>query len=142
MIYMKKTLCTIIGIIGGVGVAFVSEWDSAITALVVFMAIDFITGLVVAAVFKTSKHGKGGLESKVCRKGLSKKGVTLLICLMSAYFDQLLGTDFVHMAVAIGFIVNESISIIENAGLMGIPIPAQIKDAIAILKHKAKGQDK
>ena len=139
---MKKILCTIIGILGGIIVAFLSGWDSAITALVVFMAIDFITGLVVAAVFKTSKHSEGGLVSKVCWKGLYKKGVTLLICLMAAYFDRLLGTNFVHNAVAIGFIVSESISIIENAGLMGIPIPVQLKDAIAILRYKEEGQDK
>ena len=122
---------------GAMGVFF-SYWDSLIVTLVIFMAIDFATGLIMASVFKISKHGKDGLESKVCWKGLSKKGVALLICLMSAHFDQLLGTNFVHKAVAIGFIVNESISIIENAGLMGVPVPAQLKDAIAILKHKAK----
>lgn len=122
--------------------ASVSRFDSVITVLIVFMTIDFITGLIVAAVFKTSKHGKSGLESKVCWKGLSKKGVTLLICLMALHFDCLLGTNFVLNAVAIGFIVNESISIIENAGLMGIPVPAQLKDAITVLKSKAKENDR
>lgn len=118
--------------------AFLSGWDSAITVLVIFMVIDFITGLVAASVFKVSKHGKGGLESKVCWKGLYKKGVSLLLCLMAAYFDRLLGTNFVHNAVAIGFIVSESISIVENAGLMGVPVPAQLRDAIAVLKSRAK----
>jgi len=135
---MKKFLCVIIGIIGGIVVAFLSGWDSAITVLVIFMVIDFITGLVAASVFKVSKHGKGGLESKVCWKGLYKKGVSLLLCLMAAYFDRLLGTNFVHNAVAIGFIVSESISIVENAGLMGVPVPAQLRDAIAVLKSRAK----
>ena len=135
---MKEIFCVGIGIIGGVVITFFGGWDSVVAALVVFMAIDFITGLIVASVFKTSKHGKGGLESKVCWKGLYKKGVTLLICLMAAYFDRLLGTSFILNAVAIGFIASESISIVENAGLMGIPIPAQLKDAIAILKSKSK----
>ena len=136
---MKEIICAIIGAVGGVLIAFFSHWDSLIVALLVFMAIDFITGLIVASVFKVSKHGqKDGLESKVCWKGLYKKGVSLLICLMAAYFDRLLGTVIVHNAVAIGFIVSESISIIENAGLMGIPIPGPLKNAITILKSKSK----
>ena len=135
---MKEVFCAVIGIVGGAIITFLGGWDSVMVALIVFMAIDFITGLIVATVFKNSKHGKGGLESKVCWKGMYKKGVTLLICLMAAYFDRLLGTSFILNAVAIGFIVSESISIIENAGLMGIPIPAQLKDAIAILKNKSQ----
>jgi len=135
---MRDGFLTALGIMFGVVGSFFSQWDSLIVTLVVFMAIDFVTGFVAASVFKVSKHGKAGLESKVCWKGLYKKGVALLICLMAAYFDQLLGTSFVHRAVAIGFIVSESISIVENAGLMGVPIPAQLKDAIAILKYKAK----
>jgi toxin secretion/phage lysis holin len=137
---MKEIICAIIGIVGGVVVTFLSGRDSVIVALIVFMAIDFITGILVAAVFKTGKHGsRTGLESKVCWKGLYKKGVSLLICLMAAYFDRLLGTGFVLNAVAIGFIVSESISIIENAGLMGIPIPPQLRNAIAILKSNKDG---
>ena len=139
---MREIFCAVVGTIGGVIITFFSGLDSMIVALVVFMAIDFITGLIVATVFKNSKHGKAGLDSKVCWKGLYKKGVTLLICLMAAYFDRLLGTNFVHNAVAIGFIVNESISIIENAGLMGIPIPAQLRDAVTILKSKSKDGDR
>jgi len=139
---MKEILCASLGAIGGVLIAFFGRFDSAILILAVFMAIDFITGIILATVFKSSKHGKNGLESKVCRKGLYKKGVSLLICLMAAYFDKLLGTTFVHNAVAVGFIVNESISIIENAGLMGIPVPMQLKNAIAVLKHKTEEEGK
>ena len=138
---MRDGFLTLFGMaIGAIG-AFFSRWDSVIVTLVIFMAIDFITGLLAASIFKVSKHGSGGLESKVCWKGLYKKGVALLICLMAAFFDRLLGTDFVHRAVAIGFIVSESISIIENAGLMGVPIPAQLKNALAVLKSKSKEED-
>ena len=102
------------------------------------MIIDFIIGIIAASVFKISKHGKLGLESRVCWKGVYKKAIALLICLMAYYFDQLLGTIFINNAVAIGFIVSESISIIENAGLIGVPVPAQLKEAIAILKTQSK----
>jgi toxin secretion/phage lysis holin len=139
---MKAMFCTFSVIVSGAAIALFDRWNSVVVVLIIFMAIDFVTGLIVATVFKNSKHGKGELESKVCWKGLSKKGVTLLICLMSAYFDLLLGTNFILTAVAIGFIVSESISIIENAGLMGIRIPAQLKDAIAILKSKSKDGEK
>jgi toxin secretion/phage lysis holin len=122
-------------IFGGLG-SFFGRVDSVIVTLVIFMIIDFITGIIAATVFQKSKHGPGGLESKVCWRGLYKKGVALLICLMAVHFDYLLGTSFVHTAVAIGFIVSEAISIIENAGLMGVPVPPQLKDAIAILKSK------
>ena len=109
-----------------------------ISVLIVFMVIDFLTGIVAASVFKTGKHETDGLSSKTCWKGLYKKGMALLLCFMSALFDILLGTKFILYTVAIGFIVSESISIIENAGLMGVPIPAALKDAIAVLKSKGE----
>ena len=135
---MRDNILTIIGAIFGAIGALSSYLDSIIVTLVVFMVIDFIIGLIAASVFKVSKHGEFGLESRVCWKGIYKKGIALLICLMAYYFDRLLGTVFIHNAVAIGFIVSESISIIENAGLIGIPVPVQLKDAISILKKQSK----
>ena len=107
-----------------------------ITILVIFMVIDFVTGMVAASVFKVSKHEECGLSSKTCWKGLYKKAMALLFCFMSALFDLLLGTKFILYTVAIGFIVSESISIMENAGLMGVPVPRAFKEAIAILKNR------
>ena len=135
---MRYNLLTITGIIFGTVGALFSHLDSIIITLAIFMAIDFIIGIIAASVFKISKHGESGLDSKACWKGVYKKAIALLICLMSSYFDQLLGTVFIHNAVAVGFIVSESISIIENAGLIGVPIPAQLKEAIAILKNQTK----
>jgi len=135
---MRDNILTIIGAIFGTIGALSSHLDSIIVTLVIFMVIDFVIGLIAASVFKVSKHGESGLESRVCWKGIYKKGIALLICLMASYFDQLLGTVFIHNAVAIGFIVSESISIIENAGLIGIPVPVQLKDAISILKKQSK----
>jgi len=129
---------TIVGIIFGTISALLGQFDSIIITLVIFMIIDFIIGIIAASVFKVSKHGESGLESRMCWKGVYKKGIALLICLMASYFDQLLGTVFIHNAVAVGFIVSESISIIENAGLIGVPVPTQLKDAIAVLKSQSK----
>ena len=120
-------------VVGGViGQAF-GGWNAAMTTLLVFMAIDYLSGLIVAGVFKASDKTKSGsLNSIACWKGLLKKGMTLVIVLVAAQ----LGTAFVRDAVVIAYIVNETISIIENAGLMGLPIPDVIMSAIEQLQNK------
>lgn len=76
---------------------------------------------------KRAKTESGALESHAGWKGLCRKGVTLLIVLVACRLDMTIGTTFIKDATVIGFIVNETISLIENAGLMGIPIPKQLK---------------
>ena len=72
------------------------------------------------------KSRTGALESRAGWKGLIRKGETLLIVLVACRLDAVMATSFVRDAVVIGFICNETISIVENAGLMGLPIPADI----------------
>ena len=140
---MKDTICTAIGIIGGVIASLFGGWDTALQTLVIFMAIDYITGLVVAGVFHASPKTKtGALESKAGWKGLIRKGETLLIVLVACRLDAVMGSTFVRDAVVIGFICNEIISIIENAGLMGLPIPAAITKAVDILKQRSETEQK
>ena len=101
------------------------------------MAVDYITGLLVAAVFHNSpKTDTGTLESRAGWKGLCRKGVTLLIVLVACRLDIVAGTNFLRDTVVIAFIVNETLSIIENAGLMGIPIPKAITNVVDTLKNK------
>ena len=129
------------GIIGAVGALFTSlfgGWDAGLATLIIFMIIDYISGLVVAGVFKASDKSKSGaLESRAGWKGLCRKGMTLLFVLIAYRLDLLIGTDYIRDAVIIGFCVNELLSIVENAGLMGIPLPAIIVRAIDVLKNKA-----
>ena len=140
---MKDTICTAIGIIGGVIASLFGGWDTALQTLVIFMAIDYITGLVVAGVFHASPKTKtGALESKAGWKGLIRKGETLLIVLVACQLDAVIGGSFVRDAAIIGFSANEAISIVENAGLMGLPIPAAITKAIDILKQRAETPEK
>ena len=123
---------------GAIATAF-GGWDAALTTLVIFMTIDYVTGLIVAGVFHTStKTNTGALESRAGWKGLCKKGMTLLIVLIACRLDLIMGTNFVRDAVVIGYIVNESISIIENAGLMGLPIPKVIVKAIEVLRQQSE----
>lgn len=130
-----------IGVIGSVIASFFGGWSSDLATLMIFMGIDYITGLIVAGIFKRSKKSKnGGLESKVGFKGLAKKVMILLFVLIGYRLDLLLGSDYIRTAIVIAFIVNETISITENAGLIGVPIPKPIMNAIDILKSKEDEQ--
>ena len=134
---MKNWLCALIGIIGGAIATLFGGWDTGMITLVLFMAIDYSTGLIVAGVFhKSGKSENGALDSKAGWKGLVKKGMILVFVFIGYRLDVYIGTDYIRSAVIIGFVCNELISIIENAGLMGVPIPEVIVQAIDILKAK------
>lgn len=126
-----------IGVVGGFIASLFGGWDAALTTLVIFMGIDYVTGLIVAGVFHNSgKTESGALESRAGWKGLCRKGMTLLIVLIACRLDLIMNTNFVRDAVVIGYIANETISIVENAGLMGLPIPSAITKAIEVLTKK------
>lgn len=129
----------VLGIIGGAISTAFGGWDSGMTTLLIFMGIDYVTGLLVALVFKNSpKTESGGAESRAGWKGLCRKGVTLLVVLVACRLDLIMGSTFIRDAAVIAFIMNETLSIVENAGLMGVPIPAIIVKAIEVLKKKAE----
>lgn len=139
---MKEYLCTFVGTFGSFIAGLFGGWDAAISALLIFMCIDYVTGLIVAGIFKKSPKTKsGGLQSKIGWKGLSKKGVTLLLVLVAVELDLLMGTSYIRDAVCIGFILNELISITENAGLMGIKMPVPLQKAIDLLQNKSEASN-
>ena len=140
---MKDTFCAAVGAIGAAIASLYGGWDAALQTLIIFMAIDYITGLIVAGVFHTSPKTKTGtLESRAGWKGLIRKGETLLIVLVACRLDAVMATSFVRDAVVIGFVCNETLSIIENAGLMGLPIPAALTKAVDILKQRSETEQK
>lgn len=139
---MKDGICTAIGVVGSVIASLFGGWDAALVTLVIFMAIDYVTGLLVAGVFHNSgKTENGALESRAGWKGLCRKCITLLMVLVATRLDLVTGTNFIRDAVVIAFIANETISIVENAGLMGINIPSAITSAIEVLKKKSDSVD-
>ena len=136
---MKDYFCMAIGAIGGVIAGLFGGWDAALQTLVIFMAVDYITGLIVAGVFHASPKTKTGtLESRAGWKGLCRKGETLLIVLVACRLDAVIGSNFIRDTVVIAFVCNETISIVENAGLMGVPIPAALTRAVDVLKQRAE----
>ena len=134
---MKTFVCSTIGFIGG-GIAYLfGGWGASLTTLLIFMICDYITGVIVAGVFhKSKKTETGNLESRAGWKGLCKKFVTLLFIVIANRLDMQMGTQFIKDAVCITFITNELLSIIENAGLMGIPMPDAITKAVAVLHNR------
>lgn len=140
---MKTTVFSFVGVVGGAIAGLFGGWASGLTTLVILMAADYITGLLVAGVFhRSEKTPNGGLESRAGWKGLIRKGCVLLAVLVACRLDLMLGTDFVRDAVVIGFSANECLSVTENMGLMGVPLPRALERAVEVLKDRADGEDK
>ena len=137
---MKYKIITALALAGSALAELFGGWDMALETLLILMAADWITGgLLLPAVFgKSPKSPNGALESRAGWKGLCRKGMTLFYILIAARMDRLLGMDYIRNAVCIGFIANELLSIVENAGLMGVPLPAMIRKVIDILKENAE----
>ena len=112
---MKNHISTIMGIVGGLLSYLVGGFDTPLMALIICMAIDYATGLIVAGVFHRSpKSPNGGLESRAGWKGLARKFVTILIVVVAHLMDLLLGVCYIRDAVIIGFCANEILSIVEK----------------------------
>ena len=139
---VKIYFCTIIGVIGTFISKLFGGWTEDMVTLVIFMSVDFIMGLVVAGVFhKSTKSKTGALNSHAGWLGLCKKGMALVFVLIAHRLDMLLELDYISTATIIGFIVNEMLSIIDNAGLIGLPLPEVLVKAIEILKHKGDEEE-
>lgn len=140
---MKTGICSVVGAAGAAVAHFFGGWSSGLTTLLIFMAVDYISGLMVAGVFHNSpKTDSGALESRVGWKGLCRKCMTFVFVLIAYRLDLVLNTNYIRDAVIIAFIANELISIVENAGLIGLPLPEVIMKAIDILQsHETEEEE-
>ena len=139
---LKEAVLAMVAMVGSVLSAALGGWDAALQTLVICMALDYLSGIVVAGVFKCSdKSGDGTLDSRAGFRGLCKKGAELALVLVGARLDHLLGGDWARTAVILFFIGNEGLSILENLGLMGVPYPAFLREALDVLKEQSdRGQ--
>lgn len=134
---MKTYILTITGMIGSIISFLLGGWSAAMTTLAICMAADCITGFAVAAVFnKSPKSGNGALESRAGFKGLCRKGTVLLVVLIAHRLDIALGVGFIKDGVITAYVINDCVSIIENVGLMGVPLPDVLTKAIDMLKSE------
>lgn len=133
---MKEWTCALVGAVGGWLAWMFGGWDAAMLSLLIFMGVDYLTGLIVAAAGKSPKTQGGGLSSKIGWKGLAKKCIVLLLVLVAARLDAVLDVHYVRAGVCVAFMCNELLSILENAGLMGIRLPDVLTRAIELLQQK------
>lgn len=134
---MKEEICTIVGLIGSMVAWLLGGWNAPIQALLICMIIDYISGIMVAAVFhKSKKSENGALNSTSGIKGLCKKCMILFIVIVMAQVAKVANLDYLRNTVIIGFIANEVISIGENAKLMGMRLPKPVYRAIDVLNEK------
>ena len=126
--------------VAGAVLGLFGEWSNLHTILTVLMLTDYVTGCVVAALGRSPKTESGGLSSKVGFVGLAKKGFIMAIVLLATLLDRALGnTSLMFQSAALCYyIANEGLSILENAGLLGVPYPAKLRKALESLREKDK----
>lgn len=130
-----------IAVVGTVIAEALGGWDAGLKTLVIFMAIDYITGILCALVWKRSpKSETGAFESKASLKGLIRKCAVLVLVYVAALLDTLTGQKIVRTAVIMFFIANDGFSIIENLGIMGVPMPDVVKNAFELLRNNSDNQ--
>ena len=129
-----KALAAVAGAIAGL----FGQWNTMLTILVVVMAIDYISGVLVAACGKSPKTEAGGLSSKVGFIGIAKKGFIMLLVLLATMLDRAIGNETMVFQTSLVFyyIANEGLSVLENAALMGMPFPEKLKKALETLRDR------
>lgn len=129
---MKEISSSIIALICTGCVYLLGGWDVSLICLVIAIAIDYISGIMKAFVMKE-------LSSKIGLRGLLKKVGVLMVVMLAVIVDRVTGeTGMIRSLVIYYFVANEGLSIIENLGQTGVPIPSSIKKALRALKKENK----
>ncbi len=142
-VYIKNGVLAALSAVGAFVAHGLGGWDTAMQVLVALMAADYLTGVLVAAVWQRSnKSATGALDSKAGFKGLCKKGAILLLVWIGVLLDSAIGAEYIRTAVILFFIGNEGLSLLENLGLMGVPFPVFLKRALEALREQGdRGED-
>ena len=118
----------------GTGITWLlGSWDKALVVLIIFMILDYGTGLLRAWINKE-------VSSDVGLMGIARKGLIFVVLIVAVMLDRLIntGTWVFRTLVCYFYIANEGISLLENCAGLGLPIPEKIKDALAQLKDGEK----
>ena len=133
---MKSFVELMFASVGTVFIYLLGGFDVALQCLLIAIAIDYISGLIKA--YNTKQ-----LSSKIGFKGILKKVGILLIVMLSVLVDRVAGnTGAIRTLVIYYFVANEGLSILENLGQAGLPIPKVIKNALKVLKDQANVKGK
>jgi toxin secretion/phage lysis holin len=134
---IKNSVLTGLSLFGTLFANALGGWDAALALLIGMMAADYITGILIAALWqKSNKSESGALSSKAGFKGLCKKAVILLAVWIGTLLDTATGATYIRTAIVLFYIGNEGLSLIENFGLMGVPYPPAMKKALEAMRDK------
>ena len=131
---MAKWFYSITAVFGGVIGYLTGQWNAPMYALLVLMGIDFVTGVIKGAMAKSEKTENHGLQSSVMFVGLLRKVTCLLVVAASHWMDIVLDITVIRDACVMCFIASELLSLIENCGAIGIPIPEKLRNCVEELK--------
>lgn len=125
---MEKVFNSTVAVVATFFTYIFGGWDAAIGILIVFMCLDYATGVIVA-------YQNNLLDSEVGFKGLVKKFMILVILIVAVMLDRLMntGTWVFRTLVCYFYIANEGISLLENVSNLGVKIPDKLKDALVQL---------
>ena len=136
-ISIRNGILAALAAIGAGLLSLLGGWDGMLRTLVICMAVDFVTGVAVAALGRSDKSETGRISSNSALTGLMKKGFELLVILIAAQLESVTGFDYIRNVVVCFFIGTEGISILENGGLLGVPLPAGMKRWFEVLRDRA-----
>ena len=118
---------------GGAAAGFMGGGNTRV--LLILMGMDYATGLTLGLMGKSKKTKDGRLSARASFHGLLKKAVMAGVIMLSALLDQLAGQEDLLRRAATGFyICNEGISLLENAALLGVPVPGKVRQALSVLQ--------
>ena len=132
---MDKIFQSVVAVSGVITSFLFGGWPLLLNIFLAFVVIDYITGLIASGI-------QGQLNSKVGWKGIARKVVMFLIISVAHMIDVLLETqnNMIRNAVIFFYLANELLSIIENAGRIGIPIPRILLNAVEALKGRVRNK--
>ena len=136
---MEKTVKWFAAAAGAVAGLFM-RMPIAVRLLVLLMGLDYLSGVGVALLGKSPKSEGGALSSRAGFTGLARKAMILVIVLLAAVLDQLTGSAACTGAATMFYIVNESLSILENAVLLGVPVPQKLTQALDVAKWTSNSE--
>lgn len=127
----KEFFNTGVALFGSLLAYLFGVWDTSLEVLILFIALDYITGVWGACVLKR-------VSSEIGINGIFKKITVLIVLIMAVLLDRLInnGTWAFRTLVCYFYIANEGISILENAVIIGIPVPDKLVDLLKNLKNK------
>lgn len=109
------------------------EWNELLSLFLMAILVDYITGIAA------SMREQRGLNSQVGYWGLARKGLMLLVIMLAHRMDILMDTDLMMTGAIYFYLANEFISIAENYGRLGLPLPSFLKQMIQVLRGKEEG---